>query len=284
MADGARSIIEGVLRVPLRIEIQDKVLLASYSAGSRKKTISPTMLAEFAEIGVTGEESKLKRFAKRYGPIGICEHDMPCGHNRQSFGRFHNVGDCQPTPSRVPGWDQEEPLEKWVEFAKQAQAILACSANLHRGKPPEVEDLNIAYPPWIALKQSRCTMETSRALVGNAVNRWIHFGGLRPHLLWKRDGCSVVFSAGDYCSLFGALAVQLMLAAANKDGLVICSGCRTAYPPGRRPNPNQRKFCPNCGIRAAWRHSKQDLRNRARVEAGGAATPLDRLASHLNKQ
>lgn len=278
MANDARSMIEGVLWVPRRIEIKNEFLLTSYSAGGRRKTISPTMLAEFAEFGVTCEESKLLRFAKRYGPIGICEHGLPCGHNRQSFARLHNVGDCESMPSDVPGWDHSEPLEKWFEFAKQAQAILACSANLHRGEHPELEDLKTAYPAWFAVKQSRCKMATARGLVEGAINTWIHYGGLRPHFLWNRDGCSVVFSAGDYCSVFGALAVQLMLAAANKDGLVICSGCRRAYPPTRRPNPRRRRFCPNCGIRASWRQSKQNLRNRAR-QSEAAATPVDRLAS-----
>jgi hypothetical protein len=264
MTDDARSMIEGTLWVPRRIEIKNKSLLTSYSAGGRRKAISPTMLAEFAEIGVTSEESKLKRFAKRYGPIGICKHGMPCGHNRQSFARVLNVGDCEPMPSSEPGWDQSELLEKWFEFAKEAQAILACSASLHRGERPEMKDLITAYPPWFAAKQSRCNMETARGLVEGAVNTWTHYGGLRPHFRFGRDSCSVIFSTGDYCSVFGALAVQLMLAAANKEGFVICSGCGSSYLPTRRPSPNRRKFCQTCGIRAAWRHSKQDLRNRAR--------------------
>jgi hypothetical protein len=272
MADGVRSVIQGVLWVPGKLGIQNGLLLASSSpdrrrrtTGGRPRAISPLMLAEFAEIGVTGEESKLLRFAKRYGPLGICKHGLPSGHNRQSFARINNVGDCNASPSSVPGWDQSEPLAKWFAFARQAQAILSCSASLHRGKRPNPEDLKTAYPPWGILKpgaQAELNMETARRLIESAINTWIHYGGLRPHFRWRLSGCSVIFSAGEYCSVFGALAAQLMLATANRDGFVICSNCGRAYIPARRPNPNRRSFCHPCGLKAAWRYSKQDLRNR----------------------
>ena len=277
MADGLGSVIQGVLWVPGKIGIQNGMLLASSrpdrrkrTAGGRPRAISPSMLTDFAEIGVTGEESKLLRFAKKYGPIGICKHGLPSGHNRQSFARIYNVADCHALPSPVAGWEQGEPLAKWYEFARQAQAILACSSSLHHGKCPEPEDLKTAYPPWGVLPariRAQLNVETGRRLIEGAINTWIYYGGLRPTFRWRRlSGCSVTFSAGEYCSVFGALAGQLMLAAANRDGFVICSNCARAYIPARRPNPDRRSFCQHCGITAAWRHSKQDLRRRLKAE------------------
>src|ERR1700693_3946255 len=99
MPEDIRSVIQGVLWVPGKIGMRDGFLLASGGAIGRLKAISPMMLAEFVEIGITGEGSKLLRFAKRYGPIGFCKHALPYGHNRQSFARVCNVGDCEPTPS-----------------------------------------------------------------------------------------------------------------------------------------------------------------------------------------
>lgn len=268
MAEGIRSVIQGVLWVPDKIGVQDGFLLASGSACGRRRTISPMMLAEFVEIGFTGEVSKLLRFAKRYGLIGFCkQHGLPYGHNRQSFARLIHVGDCNPTPTPLPGWDLCDPVAKWFEFAKWAQAILACSDRLHRGERPELDDLKTAYPKWLNQEPSDQTsvyMATSRGLVEGAINTWVHLAGLRPHFRWDRSGCSVIFSTGDYCSVFGALAVQLMLAAANQENFAICSGCGMAYFPKRRPNRRRRKFCSNCGIRAAWRYSKQDLRSRVK--------------------
>jgi hypothetical protein len=264
MAEGIRSVIQGVLWVPGKIEIKDGFLLASGGAIGRRRSVSPTMLEEFIEIGITGEESKLLRFARRYGPIGFCKHGLPYGHNRQSFARLINVRDCHPMPSPVPKWDQGEAVTKWFAFAKQARAIWVCSASLHRGEQPELDDLKTVYPPWLDEKlreQSRPNMATSRGLVEGAINTWVHLGGLHPHFRWDRSGCSVIFSTGDYCSVFGALAVQLMLAAANQEGFAICSGCGMTYFPKRRPNPRRRRFCRKCGTRAAWRYSKQDLRS-----------------------
>jgi len=263
MPDGVRSVIQGDLWVPEKIGMQDGFLLASGNEGGRKKAVGAMMLAEFAEIGVTREESKVLRFAKRYGPIGFCKHGLPYGHNRQSFARLINVGDCNPMPALVAGWDQGEPVTLWFEFAKQAQAILACSESLHRGKMPVLDDLKTVYPPWFKQRpkqQSLPNLATSRGLVEGVINTWVHLGGLRPHFRWNRSGCSVIFSTGDYCSVFGALAVQLMLAAANQEGFAICSHCGMAFFPKRRPNPRRRRFCRICGIRAAWRYSKQTLR------------------------
>jgi hypothetical protein len=273
MADDLRLVIQGVLWVPGKIAIHNGFLLASRSPDRRKRAragrraIPGSMLAEFTEIGVTGEESKLLRFAKRYGPIGICKHGLPSGHNRRSLARVLDAADCQPNTSLVPGWEQSEPVSKWFEYARQAQAILACSASLHRGKLPELEDLKTAYPPWGELKPTAKTelnIETAQGFIEGTINTWVSYGGLRPCFQWRRSGCSVIFSTGDYCSLFGALAVQLMLAAAKRDGFVICSNCSRAYIPARRPNPNRRRFCLSCNIRAAWRHSKQDLRSGAK--------------------
>src|ERR1700736_1653531 len=187
MNNSETSMIEGVLWVPRKIEIKEQSLLASFSAGARRKIIRPTMLAEFVEIGVTGRESRLIRFARRHGPIGICQHGVPFGHNRQSFARLSNLGDCYPTPSSERGWDQGEPLEKWFEYAKQARAILTCAESLHRGARPKLEDLKIAYPTCPAgmrLKKS-AIMPTSLGLITGAINTWIHYGGLRPHLRWN---------------------------------------------------------------------------------------------------
>jgi hypothetical protein len=37
-----------------------------------------------------------------------------------------------------------------------------------------------------------------------------------------------------------------MLAVARSDGLATCSACGALFAPRRRPNPNRRRFCPEC--------------------------------------
>lgn len=262
MADDNGLGLEGLLRVPRKIGVENGFLLTSHSAGARMRRIDSSMLVEFAEIGLTGEESMLLRFAKRYGPLNICDHGLPCEHNRRSFARELDATDCYPLSSPIPGWDQGEPLALWFSFARQAQAILACSAYLHLGERPNREDLTAAC----GLVPTSLNIETARAMVQGAINTWIHNGGLRPYFLWRRLGCSVVFSTGDNRSVFGALAEQLMLMASRQEGFVICSACGRPYLPVRRPNPRRRKFCRLCGLRAAWRHSKQHLRAANRLK------------------
>src|SRR5579863_5077921 len=144
MSEG--SVIEGKLLVPKEVVILDGSLLSRGEPVPR--SISPKMLQEFLEISVTSKESTLLRFARRYGPIGICKDDLPYGHNRKSYARIVDVGDCHPRPSDVPGWQCSEPVKRWFEFACQAQAIVDCSARLHNGLTPALQDLEIANPLW----------------------------------------------------------------------------------------------------------------------------------------
>jgi hypothetical protein len=227
--------------------------------------IHPEMLEEFVEVGRTAEESKLRLFARKYGPIGFCRHGIPHSHNRQSYARTINVADCSPAPCPVAGWEYAEPVATWFKFARQAYAVLHCNTCLHERKRPPLEELKIAYPEWFKQELRNpltLNLETSRGLIEGAINTWIYYGGLRPHFHWGRKGSSVVLSTGDYASLFGALAAQLMLMAARSEGFVTCSACGKPYAPARSPNRNRRRFCPECGIRAAWRASKRDLRQR----------------------
>jgi len=260
-----RLVIEGKLLVPNEVAVRNGSLLSRGEPITRP--ISPGMLQEFLEISVTREESILLRFARRYGPIGICKHDLPCGHNRRSYARTLDVMDCHPKPSRVPEWQCSEPVKLWFQFARQAQAIVDCSARLHNRLPPVLEELRIANPKWSELGEllknpPKASRETAKGLIEAAINTWIYYGGLRPQFRWGSRGCSVIMSAGDSTSMFGVLAAQLMLTAAASKGWVLCSDCNQFYPPNRQPNPNRRRFCPRCGLRAAWRASKRELRRK----------------------
>jgi hypothetical protein len=258
-----RSVIEGELWVPGETTLLDGQLLFR---GTRSvKPIHPEMLQEFMEVGITGEESALVIFARKYGPIGLCRHGIPYGHNRQSYARKFQVMDCEPVRLQESKWEYAEPIATWFKFARQAHAVLSCSARLHEMRRPPAEELRIAYPDWFEQElrePPKPNLETSRAIIAGAINTWIFFGGLRPQFAWGRKGCSVLFGTGDYTSLFGALAAQLMLGAAMTDGWVTCSDCGMPYAPARRPNPNRRRFCPECGLRAAWRASKRKLRGK----------------------
>jgi predicted RNA-binding Zn-ribbon protein involved in translation (DUF1610 family) len=64
--------------------------------------------------------------------------------------------------------------------------------------------------------------------------------------------------------LSGALALQLAFAVASSEGVTTCFACGRFYTPSRRPAAGRRSFCPDCGLRAAWRTSKRVTRGALR--------------------
>ena len=115
-----------------------------------------------------------------------------------------------------------------------------------------------------------------------AVNGWLELGHVLPLFSWGGTGPALVTlgarvswfnreSQAEWLpnmpllqgtSLFGALAVQLLMAVSRTGGLAICSGCGAPYVPKRRPNPRRRRYCPQCGLKAAWRDAQAAQRRR----------------------
>jgi hypothetical protein len=96
-----------------------------------------------------------------------------------------------------------------------------------------------------------------------AVSHWIELSGVQPQLVWEPPRSPTIEFAeqpiANTVSLFGALGLQLLYAAAAKSGFALCSGCGKAYFPTRRPARGRERFCSDrlCRETAAWRLSKQ---------------------------
>lgn len=102
-----------------------------------------------------------------------------------------------------------------------------------------------------------------RALVTFAVNRWLDWGRVRPHVVWNGPTPTIELTAGGLLEadrLLGALALQLAYVVASSEGVATCFACGRFYTPRRRPAAGRRSFCPACGLRAAWRASKRATR------------------------
>lgn len=95
------------------------------------------------------------------------------------------------------------------------------------------------------------------------INRWLGLGYVRPHLEWTDDAPRISFGTGAYPhheSLFGNLALQLLMAVSNSSGFAICSACGQPYTPRRSPARNRLRYCKACGMRAAWRLAQRKRR------------------------
>lgn len=196
-------------------------------------------------------------------------------------------------PEVAHGW---EPLERWRYFAGYARMILDVAVKLHRSEHVPFKtwsDYELWYWPGPGEEDGGVVTigdivegigltwrwEDPRRHFAEHVNAWLRLGGVVPHLDWGYSVAeprlslrSPVGVLPPYGNLFGALAVQLMLAVARIDDLAFCHSCHLPYVPPRRPTPGRRSFCPACGKRAARRAAASDFRQRQRG-ANGASEP-----------
>lgn len=232
--------------VPGLIWLEGERLRWDYSPESlkagRELAPSPDMLESFLMLRETSGR-KILQYAKRWGVLGICQHDLPCSHNPNSHD-FRKLG-CRPL-----GWEDGkcwEPLDTWRHFATQAFALLKIANRVYEGRLADPADWARVYARsrnGVPLGRQPSRPLDKRFLV-MCLNEWFDLGNVRPEIGWgqREDRPSFQFRGG----LFGALAIQLVLGAAKLDGWAICTHCRTAYiPQKRRPKAGQRNFCPEC--------------------------------------
>lgn len=99
-------------------------------------------------------------------------------------------------------------------------------------------------------------------VISRAVNWWLHVGMVRPRLLWGEQAAGIVFGSN---SLFGHLALQLLLAIGKTEGLAVCSNCERIYAPSRQPTAGKRSYCSTCREKGvAVRDAQRDHRYRRR--------------------
>jgi hypothetical protein len=146
--------------------------------------------------------------------------------------------------------EEGEPLDGWRRWAGQARAILAILARLSAGEPGLDEDWRhiLAESGLEAAWWREGSAESAggdRWRVRSVINEWTILGNVRP---WLVDyGPHLVVGGG---SLFGALAVQLVLLASGSDGVCRCSACGSPFvPTGRRPAAGRRRYCADCRAR-----------------------------------
>lgn len=229
------------------------------------------ILRDFMNLADAPAETVLA-FARKWGVLEICLHGLPCTHNlRRAItlsGRW-----CEPL--LYP--DSEnfmEPIQYWHFYAKQMRALLNIALRLKQGVPGLIEDWKIIQVPGFGREaevKRICeetfaniygrTVKDDRWLMRSMLDRWLSMGDVRPTLVWDDEQCSVSFDN----TLFGMLAMQLMLEIGSNGGLAFCSGCRKSYAPEvRRPKVNQRNYCRDCGKKAAWRDAQAARRCRKR--------------------
>lgn len=289
-----QPLIEEWLDVPDDIQLADDRLTWDFRRGS---LVPPpkNLLPSFLKIRTP---RAVLRFARKYGVFGarIIGSDA---HRRDNEIRLQQ--DLE-TPIRddldLPRWEVSrnrtwrpdeipwprgpvrnwEPLCFWTAFADAARAMLNISLALTRDPATVGEDQD-----WDALGpfHEHSSLEAARTSITSTLHMWLRAGRVGIRAVPKRglgDGPTVwqtyiSYGAIDEFSLFGHLAAQLMLAVANADGILSCTGCKNLYlrPMGkRRPRPGQNSYCEECRGKSGKDTARKDAKRRYRAKVADA--------------
>ena len=281
-----RPAVTTLLLLQDRVEIRgDRLFWENDRSRRLPKTVSPSprLLETFLRL-VDARPAVIGDFARRWGILGICKHTLPRTHDFREGPptRFCRTKGYRFTRNTESGW---EPLHVWRRYAGQARAIVDVAAQLHQRKIVRDKDIwrrthshvFLTYPDFLGNREAQCHA------ISVAINGWLELGMVRAFLNWELDspatvtlGTSVLrqdrpeirpivlnlFPEMQGHTLFGALGVQLLMAVSRTAGFATCSSCGHPYTPTRRPSPNRRRYCPNCGVRAAWRDAQQARRQK----------------------
>lgn len=233
--------------------------LFGVKTGSSQKP-NRRLLLTFAALA-EARPSKVRTFAQRYGPLGLCEHGTPCTH-RESGAVFGldaaeiDDQDCDPLP--------EERILDWQRFARQANSMLDIVIELDQRNLASRdlwEPLRVLTPPVDLTKRlattdrearqrwpsalpdqdQRKALNEQRAVLSAYISEWLLMAGIRPRFDWSpsRRGVDLVGRG----SLFAAVALQLADIASGGVLIARCDECHCLFTPTRRPSPKREVFC-----------------------------------------
>jgi len=197
------------------------------------------MLEDFLRLA-NAPVARVGDFARRYGVLWLCEHDLPATHNHSVGGDGRGCRPRRRDPER-PGkhllyW---EPISVWRDFSRQANEIISVMA----------PGLNLAPAGgWLPLPPL------------STLNEWLAMTGVRPVVDWINGRLRLRWGG---VGVFGVLALQLALRVTKERGLALCAGCgRPFTPQRRRPRAGENHYCEDCGRVQAQRDASRRYRRR----------------------
>jgi hypothetical protein len=219
-------------------------------------------LAEFVKLDGAAPDRVLA-FARRWGPLGICEHGEPSTHRLLCYP-FGVILDAQSHAERAFRGRAWEPVAAWHRYAMRARAVLLAAADLEEGNV--VADRTVATlhamvedAQTVDVSVAACRRDPNavRELISWVIYYWLRWGAVGP--TFECDYPQRIFKAGlvlnpwhltpmlTYGFLFGTLAMQLAATLTSPRGIFRCDECREPYTPEkRRPKAGQHHFCASC--------------------------------------
>lgn len=303
----------GRLLVPGGIEVKGECLCWDLLGrdGKRPRYVrpSPDMLDSFIRLA-DASERKILAFARKWGVLGLCEHDYPCTHDTSCSPKGISPEELRGAKLKLQKrFRCSEPLETWRGSARSFEGLLRIAAQIQQGKrgdpldwlfsgvvsielvdgnevvPREVvsmirENLHVDFSQLLSLSPNK---EAEKQHLARTLNFYLGSGGVAPNVEVREDSWEITLSSGLF--ILGALSVQLMLAICRTEGLGLCTACGNAFVvTGRRPSRNRRSYCERCGKRAADADAARDYRRRRKEALGlfAAGEPDEVVAEKTN--
>jgi diguanylate cyclase with GGDEF domain len=213
-----------------------------YSGAARARRVRPSrkLLTEFLKL--RDSTDSILRFARRWGPLGFCAHDLPLDRCLECL-----------VPEALER--RRESLATWRRIIRHVQWLLDTGARLQTRDLDVREEEFIGPPPTEPI---RFPPVGPVAKTYPQIRRWSEF--LNTYLARDMEDSNLrlTFSLAErrprlvvgFRSLFGALFLQLALVITQSRGLTTCSSCGDPFFPQRNW-----KYCngKGCGRKAALR-------------------------------
>lgn len=206
--------------------LETEVLLFSvkeddYRKSKPFKTKGLDFLESFMDLG-TGSAEKILNYAKRNGPLGLCEHGLPAWHSKQTF---FDRPRCVPIGM--------EPIPRWRLYASVVGAILVGAPRLLRGVRMRDGDWRTlcaygAFPDSIISKLD--SVHGQRSAITGVLQQWAEWGELGPRYQWTDSGFVVDEGA---TGLFGKIVRELVYVVSKRKGRISCDHCGKEFIPKR---------------------------------------------------
>jgi hypothetical protein len=156
-----------------------------------------------------------------------------------------------------------EPVEVWRTWARRAYALLAIAAALQQNRVGAAVDWQLASDTKMRAPQ---TPTNGWDILTELADYWLKAADVRPRPQFQAGQIRLTLSsASGASSLFGAIALQLVLAISGAPGFSICDGCRNVFEPLRSPREGEHHYCQDCRKRKLpQRHASARYRERRR--------------------
>ncbi len=194
------------------------------------------MLVDFVKLS-EGTSEQILSYAKKWGPLYICKHDLPASHSYRMVyhelveyptgSRCHHNGYDTRDEGEGPWWDGYEPLPIWRRYSQQAAAMLRIAANFHQNVPGSVKDWKLLDRPFTDFP-----IEQQRSWLANLLQMdWLEISELHFALTWRDTVTPRISFQG---RLFSQLALQLAGLVGRTQGVAFCDYCGNLHVPQYR--------------------------------------------------